>query len=60
MGTKPDLEIMGLIAQEMGLAAALGPWFPDTVFEEIRKHCSRLPCSAAGARYRRRGADRCR
>jgi len=37
MGAKPDLEIMGLIAREMGVAAALGPWFPDEVFEEIRK-----------------------
>ncbi len=37
MGTKPDLEIMGLIAREMGAAAALGPWLPDPVFEEIRR-----------------------
>jgi len=37
MGAKPDLEIMGFIAREMGVAAALGPWVPDTVFEEIRK-----------------------
>jgi NADH-quinone oxidoreductase subunit G len=37
MGTKPDLEIIGLIAKEMGLAALVGPWVPDTVFEEIRK-----------------------
>jgi NADH-quinone oxidoreductase subunit G len=29
---------MGFIAREMGAAAALGPWVPDTVFEEIRKH----------------------
>jgi NADH-quinone oxidoreductase subunit G len=36
MGTKPDLEIMGLIGREMGLAKTLGPWFPDQVFEEIR------------------------
>ncbi len=35
MGTKPDLEIMGLIAKEMGLN--LGIWKPDKVFEEIRK-----------------------
>jgi NADH-quinone oxidoreductase subunit G len=26
MGTKPDLEIIGLIAKEMGLAAVMGPW----------------------------------
>src|SRR6202011_2128647 len=38
MGAKPDLEIMGFIAREMGAAAALGPWVPETVFEEIRKH----------------------
>jgi NADH-quinone oxidoreductase subunit G len=37
MGAKPDLEIMGFIAREMGAAAALGPWIPDVVFEEIRK-----------------------
>src|SRR5262249_10870063 len=37
MGAKPDLEIMGFIAREMGVAATLGPWLPDTVFEEIRK-----------------------
>src|ERR1051325_10581392 len=30
MGAKPDLEIMGFIAREMGVAAALGPWVPDT------------------------------
>jgi len=38
MGAKPDLEIMGLLAREMGVAAALGPWIPDTVFAEIRKN----------------------
>jgi NADH-quinone oxidoreductase subunit G len=37
MGAKPDLEIMGFIAREMGEAATLGPWLPDLVFEEIRK-----------------------
>jgi NADH-quinone oxidoreductase subunit G len=37
MGAKPDLEIMGFLAREMGVAAALGPWVPDVVFEEIRK-----------------------
>ncbi len=37
MGAKPDLEIMGFLAREMGVAAALGPWLPDTVFEQIRK-----------------------
>ncbi len=37
MGAKPDLEIMGFIAREMGAAAALGPWIPERVFEEIRQ-----------------------
>jgi NADH-quinone oxidoreductase subunit G len=37
MGAKPDLEIMGFIAREMGAAAALGPWLPDAVFAEIRQ-----------------------
>ncbi len=37
MGAKPDLEIMGFIAREMGVAAALGPWVPEIVFAEIRK-----------------------
>jgi NADH-quinone oxidoreductase subunit G len=37
MGAKPDLEIMGFIAREMGAAAALGPWVPETVFAEIRR-----------------------
>ena len=36
MGAKPDLEIMGFIAREMGAAAVLGPWLPDKVFAEIR------------------------
>ncbi len=36
MGTKPDLEIMGFIAREMGAALSLGPWDPSAVFEEIR------------------------
>ena len=35
MGTKPDLEIMGLLAMGMGLN--LGIWTPDKVFDEIRK-----------------------
>jgi NADH-quinone oxidoreductase subunit G len=38
MGAKPDLEIMGFIAREMGMAAALGPWTPERVLEEIRKN----------------------
>jgi len=35
MGTKTDLEIMGLIAKEMKLD--LGIWLPEKVFDEIRK-----------------------
>ena len=37
MGAKPDLEIVGLLAKEMGEAAKMGPWIPDAVFEQIRK-----------------------
>ena len=37
MGAKPDLEIMGFIGREMGVAGALGPWTPDAVFGEIRR-----------------------
>ncbi|HZU27999.1 MAG TPA: NADH-quinone oxidoreductase subunit NuoG [Bryobacteraceae bacterium] len=35
MGAKPDLEIMGLLAKEMG--ANIGIWLPEKVFEEIRQ-----------------------
>jgi NADH-quinone oxidoreductase subunit G len=38
MGAKPDLEIMGFIAREMDVAAVLGPWVPDAVFEQIHEH----------------------
>ncbi|HEY3744324.1 MAG TPA: NADH-quinone oxidoreductase subunit NuoG [Bryobacteraceae bacterium] len=34
MGTKSDLEIIGLLAKEMG--KNIGIWTPDKVFEEIR------------------------
>jgi NADH dehydrogenase/NADH:ubiquinone oxidoreductase subunit G len=34
MGTKSDLEIMGLISKEMGVK--IGIWTPEKVFEEIR------------------------
>jgi NADH-quinone oxidoreductase subunit G len=37
LGAKPDLEIIGLIAREMGLAPTMGPWLPDTVYNEIRR-----------------------
>jgi len=35
MGTKTDLEIMGLLSKEMNLN--LGIWLPEKVFDEIRK-----------------------
>src|SRR5579864_2855239 len=38
MGTKPDLEIIGLIAKEMGLASLVGPWSPEAVAGEIRRN----------------------
>jgi NADH-quinone oxidoreductase subunit G len=38
MGAKPDLEIIGFLAREMGVAAAMGPWTPEAVFDEIRKN----------------------
>jgi len=37
IGVKTDLEIIGLIAKEMGLAATVGPWAPETVYNDIRK-----------------------
>ena len=37
IGAKPDLEIIGLIAKEMGMAPLMGPWLPDTVYSEIRR-----------------------
>ncbi len=37
IGAKPDLEIIGLIAKEMGFAAEMGPWLPEKVYEEIRR-----------------------
>src|SRR5205807_962048 len=50
MGTKPDLEIMGLLAKEMG--ANIGIWLPDKVFDEIRRNVHgynvSLPVIAAG------------
>lgn len=35
MGAKADLEILGLIAKEMGLAATVGVWSHDVIFKEI-------------------------
>jgi NADH-quinone oxidoreductase subunit G len=50
MGTKPDLEIMGLLSKEMGVN--IGIWSPDKVFDEIRKtvhgYNISLPLLAAG------------
>ncbi|HWD99265.1 MAG TPA: NADH-quinone oxidoreductase subunit NuoG [Bryobacteraceae bacterium] len=37
MGTKPDLEIIGLLGKEMGVLPQIGPWLPDTVYNEIRR-----------------------
>ena len=37
IGAKPDLEIIGLVAKEMGMAPLMGPWLPDTVYSEIRR-----------------------
>jgi NADH-quinone oxidoreductase subunit G len=36
VGAKPDLEIMGLIAKEMGAAAQMGAWLPESVYKEIQ------------------------
>jgi NADH-quinone oxidoreductase subunit G len=52
MGAKSDLEIMGFLAREMGAAAALGPWAPETVWAEIRQtvrgYDIPMPAIAAG------------
>ncbi len=60
MGAKPDLEIMGFIAREMGAAAELGPWSPDIVLEEIRKtipgYDVPLPVIASGGAAQTSGA----
>lgn len=51
MGTKPDLEIIGLIAKEMGEAQTMGPWLPDKVFAEIREKVAgyHVPMSVVAA-----------
>jgi NADH-quinone oxidoreductase subunit G len=50
MGTKPDLEIMGLLTKEMGVN--IGIWSPDKVLTEIRNSVRgyniSLPVLAAG------------
>jgi NADH-quinone oxidoreductase subunit G len=52
MGAKTDLEIMGFLAREMGAAAVLGPWAPETVWAEIRQtvrgYDIPIPAIAAG------------
>jgi NADH-quinone oxidoreductase subunit G len=52
MGAKTDLEIMGFLAREMGAAAVLGPWVPETVWAEIRRtvrgYDIPMPAIAAG------------
>jgi NADH-quinone oxidoreductase subunit G len=37
IGAKTDLEIIGLISREMGYAQHMGPWLPDTVYNQIRR-----------------------
>jgi NADH-quinone oxidoreductase subunit G len=37
IGAKTDLEIIGLIAKEMDFAKHMGPWLPETVYDEIRR-----------------------
>lgn len=37
VGVKTDLEIIGLVAKEMGLASVVGPWTSEAVYSEIRK-----------------------
>jgi len=37
IGAKTDLEIIGLIAKEMDFAKHMGPWLPETVYNEIRR-----------------------
>ena len=50
MGAKPDLEIMGFIAREMGAAATLGPW--------LRRGVRRDPQAPARCRPLRRSRQR--
>ena len=57
MGAKPDLEIMGFLAREMGVAAALGPWVAGHRLRRDPQERARLRCSRSRDRHRRRGAD---
>ena len=56
----PTSRSWACIAREMGVAAALGPWMPDAVFEEIRKNVRGYDVPLPVLADRRRGADRCR
>ena len=55
-GHQADLEIIGLLAKEMG--ANIGVWLPDKVFEEIRKSVRGYNIPLPVYRIRRGGADR--
>lgn len=37
MGAKADLEIVGLLAKELGAAPAMGPWIADKVMAELMR-----------------------
>ena len=56
MGTKPDLEIFGLIAKEMGIRDFLVAK-PEAVFEHIRRTVRGYNVSLARVDDRRSGAD---
>ncbi len=56
MGAKPDLEIFGLIAREMGIRDFL-PAKPDAVLEQIRKTVRGYNVPLACTDDRRSGAD---
>jgi NADH-quinone oxidoreductase subunit G len=53
MGAKPDLEIMGFLARDLGVAQTMGPWTADAVLTEIRASVAGydlpLPVLASGA-----------
>ena len=61
MGAKPDLEIMGFLARDMGAAETLGPWIPETVLAEIRNtvhgYDISMPAMAAGGAARTEPAN---
>ncbi len=57
MGTKPDLEIMGLLGKEMGLAPTTGPLGPGYGLPRGPRSRARLQRSAARGSHRRRRAN---